>query len=519
MIRFFKKYHKWLGVLFTLFLVFFALSGIILNHRGWFSSVDVDRSFLPGEYQYANWNLAAVRGAEPVGTDSILVYGNIGVWLTDSSYTRISDFNRGFPEGMDNRKTDKVYRSKKGDIFAGTLFGLYRFDRTEQQWQHITLSLHNQRIVDIDEKQDTLLVLSRSYLLTSVDGRSFTKHVLPPPEHYDGLVGLFKTLWVIHSGEIYGEAGKLFVDFVGLVLVFLTITGIIYFGNTYEIRRRRKRRKDFSGLRATNNWNIKWHNRIGWITLIVLVITTLTGMFLRPPLLIAIAETKVGKIPFTLLDTDNAWFDRLRRIMYVEEEDRYIIGTNEGVYYADGHFGSTVKAYPVQPPISVMGINAFERVGPNTMLVGSFEGLFLWHTESGAILDYITRTPYRRPARRGPPIGQHVVAGYIGDFRGEQIYFDYGRGAQPLTGRMNFPPMPEPLRTQPMSLWNLMLEVHTARIFQPLIGGFYILIVPVVGIVTLFVLISGFVVWYKRHRKASQNNGREDPGPEPTPAD
>ena len=31
-------------------------SGIVLNHREWFSTIEVSRHWLPDDYQYRNWN-------------------------------------------------------------------------------------------------------------------------------------------------------------------------------------------------------------------------------------------------------------------------------------------------------------------------------------------------------------------------------------------------------------------------------------------------------------------------------
>jgi uncharacterized iron-regulated membrane protein len=71
-----------------------------------------------------------------------------------------------------------------------------------------------------------------------------------------------------------------------------------------------------------------------------------------------------------------------------------------------------------------------------------------------------------------------------------------------VKGRNPLPPMPqEIIAASPISLWNVALEIHTGRIFQPLVGGFYILVVPLVGIATLVILISGFMAWYKGRRR------------------
>ena len=263
MIRFFQKYHKWLGLVITLLLVLFAASGIVLNHRSIFASIDIDRDFLPDTYGYENWNLAAVKGAEEIGSDSILVYGNVGIWLTDSNFTDFVDYSQGFPTGIDNKKISKIYKMKDGRLFAGTLLGLFEFSTPEAKWRNVPLPLHNQRIVDLTQRQDTLIVLSRSYLLKSTDYKHFTRHILPPPDNYDGKVGLFKTLWIIHSGEVYGEIGKLFIDLIGLIFIFLSITGLIPFINGYRIKSRKIKHTDASTLKESTRWNLVWHNRIG----------------------------------------------------------------------------------------------------------------------------------------------------------------------------------------------------------------------------------------------------------------
>lgn len=64
---------------------------------------------------------------------------------------------------------------------------------------------------------------------------------------------------------------------------------------------------------AKNRWlNLFKNRKIGiWIALLLLF-NVVTGMFLRPPLLIPIASSRVGKIPLSMLDSDNAWADKLR---------------------------------------------------------------------------------------------------------------------------------------------------------------------------------------------------------------
>jgi hypothetical protein len=127
MIDWLKKYHKWVSIVFAVFIVLFSLSGILLNHRELLSSVDVNRNLLPEEYKYTNWNDAAVKSTLKLSKDSVLIYGNIGIWLTDTTFRSFEDFNNGFPKGIDNRKVCIMFETSEGDLLAGTFFGLYRY--------------------------------------------------------------------------------------------------------------------------------------------------------------------------------------------------------------------------------------------------------------------------------------------------------------------------------------------------------------------------------------------------------
>ncbi len=500
--EFLKKYHKWVAIVLTVFIVLYAVSGIILNHRELLSSVDIDRSVMPKEYHVYHWNNAAVKATEKLSPDSILIYGNIGIWLTDSNFVKYKDFNFGIPGGIDNRKVCVVKNSSKYGLWAGTLFGLYKYDVKSNKWSKVVIPVKEQRVVDLLDLGDSLYMLTRSHLLVYKEGK-FTSRTLPPPEGYDGKIGLFKTLWVIHSGEIYGISGKIIVDFVGIIFIFLTITGLIVFINKYRIQNRFKKKKDFKKLKKINLWNLRWHNKTGWITLIFLLITTTTGMFLRPPLLVAIADARVGKIPGTELAQPNPWFDQLRRIIYDKEKNRFLLATFYGIYYSDDNFKSDIKKFENQPPVSVMGVNVFKKTGESKYLVGSFEGLFEWNPETGYVFDFIKKEPYKKKKVAGPPIGDYLVTGYTTDYKNQNIVFDYDKGALNIdkTG-INFPGVPQNIKKAfGISLWSVALETHTGRIFQPLLGLFYVLIVPLVGLSLLFILISGFIVWWKLHRQ------------------
>ena len=118
-----KKVHKWVGVTMTVFLLLFCVSGIILNHCKLFSSCSVSRSLLPASYHIRNCNNGIIKGTLPYGPgDSLLAYGNAGVWLTDRN------FSRGLPQGADNRNIRNMVWTADGEFWCAAQSGLYRLD-------------------------------------------------------------------------------------------------------------------------------------------------------------------------------------------------------------------------------------------------------------------------------------------------------------------------------------------------------------------------------------------------------
>lgn len=504
LIRLFRKFHKWPGVIIAFFAILYALSGIILNHRETFSSFDIPRKLMPPGYAYENWNLAAVRGSTDLGNDSIIIYGNIGVWLTNNQFDSFKDFNHGLPGGIDKRKIYSL-KSKNGFLAAATHFGLYVTPENNINWKKAELPVKEQRLTDLAFKDDTLIILTRSHLIKTADLKNFSPVKLPAPIGYERNAGLFNTLWELHSGELFGLAGRLFVDLLGVVVIWLSISGLLHFFFPAIIKRRKKNALDTSRIITAKKFNLHWHNAIGYITVIFVIINTAAGMFLRPPLLIPIATKKVGIIPYTHLDNDNAWYDKLRRVAWNDSLKAYIFSTSEGFYLGEERLTDMLIPAPVQPPVSVMGLNVFEPVGPAAYLTGSFSGMFLWDLQRGSAIDFITGLPVSGEAFTGRPIGNHMVAGWVAAEGGKAWWFDYNSGIRGVVNNAPFPEMPSDILTQtPISWWNAALEVHTGRIFEHLIGPFYILIVPLAGLCLIIVLISGFFIWWMAYRKKAK---------------
>lgn len=497
----FRALHKWPGILLAIFLILFSLSGIVMNHRNWFSALDVSRNLLPPGYQLKNWNLAAVKGAKEITPTDYVLFGNVGVWLTNDSLNRFIDLNKGFPKGIDNRKIEAMLLTSKGELLAGTLFGMYRYDGNN--WTKVLLPEPNIRITDLTEANGEILILTRSHLITTRNLSEFKTVTLPASLNDDNKVSLFRTLWTLHSGELFGYWGKIIVDMLGLGLIFLSITGILHWLFPKWIKHRKKKNTAVEKPRKAMIKNLKLHNKAGYFMVGFLIISAITGMFLRPPLLIAIASTKVDKIPFTVLDNPNMWHDKLRRIIYLEDKSSYVISTSDGFFAFDDLFTKPASRILPQPPVSVMGCTVLEKHPDKdqTLLVGSFSGLYDWNYETETITNTITTQPYVESKRTGSPLSANMISGYIKTSRSEFIV-DYNQGVKSLSKNQPSPIMPAGIaESTPLSLWNVALEIHTGRIFEHLLGTFYILYIPLTGLTLLMVLLSGFFVWWLAHRK------------------
>ncbi len=498
----FRMFHKWPGIAITLFVAMFSLSGILMNHRAAISSVDLKRSMLPAGYSYQTWNKGAVKSVCLVSPDSVLVYGNIGVWLSADHLKTFLDWNAGFPSGIDNRKVSKIVKTPDGKLFAGTYFGLFQFVPAAGKWMKLPLPVSEERITDLILKQNELLVQTRSFLLKSQDGKSFQVINLHPPEGYNGKASLFKTLWLVHSGEIWGPVGKLIVDLFGLAILIISLSGLMHFIFPKWLKGRREKLKNNVKIISVRNFNLRWHNRLGWIFIPFLMLVTITGMFLRPPFLIAIVNSVVSPIPGTALSSPNPWYDKLRRVLYDEKQDIFVFSTYDGIFFSDGKFQEPMRRMMNEPPVSVMGCNVLEQHGAGTYLIGSFNGLFLWNPFTGQVLDYLSGSPFHAAKTAGSPVSKDMIDGWFSDSSGDEFYFDYNHGVLPIRNNSDFGEMsPEIIRESPISLWNLALEVHTGRIFEPLLGMFYILYVPLAGICILTVLFSGFLIWWIGYKK------------------
>ena len=582
-----KKCHRWFGLVLSVFMLVFCVSGIILNHREAFSGSEVSRKWLPASYHIKNFNNGVVKGTvvkksaahslSSENCDSVLAYGCAGIFLTDSRLSTWQDFNAGLPESIDERNVRHVVKAKDGSLWCAALRDVYRYDENARQWKKVELPGNEERIMDVALGKNSIQVValtrsrifeitpiasnidvseSPSSLASSAKGGVSEKSpdifekksggisekvgtflgkyrveakIIPAPKNYEPKTTLFKLVWHLHSGEFFGLPGKLMVDAIALVLIVLSITGIIRFILPYGIRRAKKvkseERRVKNSLAAKNRmkrlgklfaWNMKWHDKIGYVTIVLTLWIAITGMCLRPPLMVPLV---LSKLPQTVGEDGNVWQDKLRAIRWDAVQGDWLVSTSEGFLRVDEDFSQAPKMLPDDecPKLSPMGITVWESDGKGGWIVGSFRGIYRWNPvnhSSNQILDYFTDKPSVETSMI--PISDNLVCGYSEDFLGgKPLVFDFAKGVEDAKGQAVALCNDEPktsrneesmsdliCETAPMSLWNVALELHVGRCYSPFLGPLSDLFVFLSGLLITLVLLSGYIISHRRRKKA-----------------
>lgn len=533
-----KKCHRWFGLVLSVFMLVFCVSGIILNHREAFSGCEVSRKWLPASYHIKNFNNGVVKGTVVKNSgslaisegfsDSILVYGCAGVFLTDYQLSTWQDFNAGLPKSIDERNVRHLVQARDGSLWCAALRDVYRYDENAQQWKKVELPGNEERIMDVALAKDsmTVVALTRSRVFTIVPfvqygeivkiGKSSSEtyrvesRIIPAPKKYEPKTTLFKLVWHLHSGEFFGLPGKLVVDAIALVLIVLSITGILLFILPYGIRRAKKlaAKARMKRLGKQFAWNMKWHNKIGYVTIVLTLWIAITGMCLRPPLMVPLV---LSKLPQAVGEDGNVWQDKLRAIRWDAVQGDWLVSTSEGFLRVDEDFSQAPKMLPDDecPKLSPMGVTVWESDGKGGWIVGSFRGIYRWNpvNHKSQILDYFTNEPCVETSMI--PISDNLICGYSEDlFDREPMVFDFAKGVEDAKGQViNILDEKDAMsdlicETAPMSLWNVALELHVGRCYSPFLGPLSNLFVFLSGLLITLVLLSGYIISHRRRKKA-----------------
>ncbi|MGB5988519.1 MAG: PepSY-associated TM helix domain-containing protein [Marinifilaceae bacterium] len=490
-----KWLHKYLGLFLLLFLIWMSISGILLNHPDSIKDYSVSKSFVPSSYHPNNWNRSTMKNIVYSDTnDSLLyVYGRQGVYVSKDSGKTFSSFMSGdYPKSAKGRRTNYLY-SSDSLLLAATNAGLFQFDYIKSLWKRSVLSI-DEEIIKILKTKKELLVFTHSNIYSTNKGAvdDFIK-LSPQKDTKENHIRLVDFFIEVHDGSIFGFAGKIIWDISGLILIFLSVSAFYIWFYPRKWKSKFKNKKDKSKREVIRfKFLFKYHKKLGWYAGILLLLIVFTGMFLRPPLIIALAGKTVSDKNYLFSDQENVWKNNIDNALYDSQNDRLILACKNGLW--EGKFNDTLSFKQIYIPVNIfaMGVTVFDEYKPGQWIIGSFAGLSMYNLNNNEAFSLMEGNISESEGRPAPT----MVTGCV--VKSDSILFaiSHYKGLCDLNGhkQTEIYHMPDFIRDNyRMPLWNYLFEIHNARIFRSFIGGIYILIIPLFGLLSIIILISGFI--------------------------
>jgi hypothetical protein len=352
-------------------------------------------------------------------------------------------------------------------------------------------------VVDLVHAGDRILVFTPSacYALGGTEENPLLESVpltsnTAPSTH----APLFRFLLKLHDGSVLGLPGKLFMDMVGLTLVFLSISAIYIWYIPWRKKRSKKRRNPARYFRFLH----KYHLKLGIYIGAFIAIIALTGMFVRPPLLMAIVRYSVPAVLLNGTKTAGPWQAKITRAIYEPQSDTLLLATRDGFFRGPADGLQPFSKETIDVPVHGMGVFVMESLSRQRLLIGSFSGLYVWDRVQQTAAD-IEGRPIQRWRGGRPRAQTGMAAGAIVRDGQLNCWADYRRGLLPLPGEDSCFAMPDQvLHSSRMSLWHVLFEIHNGRFFRDWLGTYTWLIVPVGGLVLVINVLTGCYDWFYR---------------------
>jgi uncharacterized iron-regulated membrane protein len=494
-----KQLHKLLALAAFIYFFWMGLSGIALNHPQQLREFSLPNRIMPDNYQYHDWNRMSWRDAAFSRRNDKLLYvaGKEGVWKSFDQGHTFTSLSDNFPTSAYDKDTFSILpadHDHRETLFAGTRSGLFYLQ--QEKWHRVTHPLlKKEPVIELIQVDQQILAFTRSAAfkadITEIPPL-FTPLPLPRKVDQTPRIPLFRWLRKVHDGSIFGFKGRLLVDLIGFLLLFLVLSGGVTW---YVITGKRRHRKPiFAGKIFALNY--RWHLKLGIIGALFIAVTALSGAFSHPPLLLTIIRLSTPSSLLPQKHSVNPWDEQIQKAAYLKSRKRLIIATKQGLFSGPIDGSRNFIKLPDTMPIHGMGVQVFESLDDNRLLVGSFSGLFLWDTAQQIVLQLKAK-----PRGNAPDWGRPIMVSGAAVYNGEPLLaIDYESGIKPLRRREQLiPTMPNAIKEQSrISLWHALFELHNGRIFEQYIGPFYWLITPVGGILLCIILASGCLLWLRR---------------------
>lgn len=439
--------------------------------------------------------------------DTLYTSGRLGVWQSVNGGKDFIPMDNGYPSPAATKDTNcLLLNTKEGEesLYAGNPSGLFSYDFFSEKWRHINLPGSNSsEVKDIIQVDDHLLVFTRSSCFQFKPGEKDYAAQMPLTFNIpmDQTLSMTQFMLRIHEGTILGLPGKLFVDALGLVLIFLSLSPIVLWYLPW------RRKKFYKHLRDTRVYRFfyRHHLKLGIYSILLLLIITLTGTIIRRPFRHIIVDRTVPLSWVKLDKSSRQMYPGIRRAIYLDNTRTLILSTRTGFFTGPADFSKPFKKLHLNVPVSGMGVNVLELLSKDRLLIGSFKGLYIKDIASDAVVNaaeqYSREISLSKESFKDRAIGAAVHNGEL------QFWVDYRRGIMPVNQPNSRFTMPKHLEKSDMSLWRYLRNIHNGNIFRDLLGRHTWLIIPVGGLLLLVSLLSGTYDWL--YRKKIWSNTRE----------
>ncbi|MFZ0390276.1 MAG: PepSY-associated TM helix domain-containing protein [Calditrichia bacterium] len=506
-----KWIHKYIGLILILFLLWMSFSGILMNHPELIDGISVPRWLVPRQYPVQNWNRSSLIRLiySRNNPRTAFAAGKQGIYISRDGGAHFSSLMAGLPLTRFYRKTNDLFlqEGSKAQLYAAMDGGLFVYNLDSGKWRQIKLGGGREKVVKIIRVKNRLLVFSDSHLYRSAADSLKLKFTRVDPERNarQTTISMVRLFFDVHDGSIWGLPGRLLYDMAGLILIFLSITAFYMWFYPRSRRKSVLRRKNISHPKQQLIFRLfyRYHFKLGiWFALILLVMG-FTGFFMRPPLLALIAGKELPRDWYPGPLSGNPWEERIHNALYDAVEDKLIIQADDGFWSGPADLSRPFQKIQLNVPVFVMGATVFEPYGRGGYLVGSFSGLFHLKRSNGQAENLLTGEIARdfstiRPADK-------MITGYFRTPQGDEFVTTHEQGLLPVGNAQRqggFKMPPDIQHHYRMPLWNYCFELHNGRIFKDLIGGFYILLVPLGSLLFMLITLSGIIDWlYLKIRK------------------
>ncbi len=500
-----RWFHRTLGLSIAFWLALMGASGVLVNHPDWIRDLEAPLWLTPPSYRPQGWNqgTATTLVASRLFPGEILLAGSFGCWQGPAGNS-LREVQSGLGQSGAARAVRQLaLLPPSGEERSETCIAISGRELYTKAWSdstwHPLETPEPAPVAFLPGETESALITEAGVWSCANDalaaGSPFWKHIELRSEktvHHlsHSRVELFFDL---HSGGLLGLPGRLLMDGLGLLIVFLAL-GAVSTWCAIRLHRRRKRKRAGMALPGWIRPLDRWHTLLGLYALPLLLLSAGTAFFLRPPTLILLA------LGDSAAPQEERPFPPPIHKAAPLPGDSLLLFTDQGLFAGPQKGKGLFRQATLELPTHVMGATAVGLRPDGTPFVGSFSGGFSRDAE-GQLLNLLDERPVDEISRfRLAPV---QVSGYF-QLQEQEIVAGWHKGLLPITGEL--PPalerMPPEFKDQwRMPLWDWAFEVHNCRIFRDWIGNWYKLAPPAGSLLFFWISVTGLVLWWRKRKR------------------